>query len=484
MSRIQNFINSRFQDAVSGETLDVVEPANGARYTTAPASSYADIEAAFQAASAAFKAWSTTPPAERSSWLNRLADAIEENLDAFAQAESKDSGKPISVAQTVDIPRAIANFRFFATAILQDASEAYTDVSGRINFTVRHPLGVVGCISPWNLPLYLFSWKVAPALAAGNCVIGKPSEVTPYTAHLLGETLEKIGFPAGVFNIVHGHGPEAGAALVAHPGIKAISFTGGTQTGRLIGEQAGRDLKKVSLELGGKNPTLVFADADLDEAVDGAARSAFSNQGQICLCGSRILVEQSIYPQFRDALAARVRSLHVGDPSEAMTQVGALVSAAHRDKVLSYIQLAKDEGGHILCGGVSKIVEGRCEKGYFVAPTLLDGLPADCRTNQEEIFGPVATLMPFETEEEAIALANGTQYGLAASVWTSNVNTAHRVGQALESGIVWINCWMERDLRTPFGGVKSSGMGREGGWYALRFFTEPKNICIKTQTHS
>jgi aminomuconate-semialdehyde/2-hydroxymuconate-6-semialdehyde dehydrogenase len=325
---------------------------------------------------------------------------------------------------------------------------------------------------------------VAPALAAGNCVIGKPSEVTPYTAHLLGETLEKIGFPAGVFNIVHGHGPEAGAALVAHPGIKAISFTGGTQTGRLIGEQAGRDLKKVSLELGGKNPTLVFADADLDEAVDGAARSAFSNQGQICLCGSRILVEQSIYPQFRDALAARVRSLHVGDPSEAMTQVGALVSAAHRDKVLSYIQLAKDEGGHILCGGVSKIVEGRCEKGYFVAPTLLDGLPADCRTNQEEIFGPVATLMPFETEEEAIALANGTQYGLAASVWTSNVNTAHRVGQALESGIVWINCWMERDLRTPFGGVKSSGMGREGGWYALRFFTEPKNICIKTQTHS
>ena len=273
--------------------------------------------------------------------------------------------------------------------------------------------------------------------------------------------------------------PEAGAALVAHPGIKAISFTGGTQTGRLIGEQAGRDLKKVSLELGGKNPTLVFADADLDEAVDGAARAAFSNQGQICLCGSRILVEQSIYPQFRDALAARVRSLHVGDPSEAMTQVGALVSAAHRDKVLSYIQLAKDEGGHILCGGLSKIVEGRCEKGYFVAPTLLDGLPADCRTNQEEIFGPVATLMPFETEEEAIALANGTQYGLAASVWTSDVNTAHRVGQALESGIVWINCWMERDLRTPFGGVKSSGMGREGGWYALRFFTEPKNICIK-----
>ena len=480
MILIQNFINGTFQSAASGEVLDVVEPAVGDVFGSAPASDNSDIDVAVQAAGKAFPMWSETTPQERSEWLNRIADGIERRLEAFAQAESRDSGKPVSVARTVDIPRAIANFRFFASAILQDSSEAYTDVPGRINYTVRHPLGVVGCISPWNLPLYLFTWKVAPALAAGNCVVGKPSEVTPYTAFLLGQVLEEIEFPAGVFNIVQGRGPEAGAALVSHPEVKAISFTGGTATGQIIASNAGRDLKKVSLELGGKNPTIVFGDANLDEAVDGAVRAAFSNQGQICLCGSRILVQRNIYNAFREAITARVKSLQVGDPARELTRVGALVSEAHLNKVLSYIDLAKAEGGHILCGGERIMLSERCQNGYFVSPTLIEGLDDTCRTNQEEIFGPVATLMPFDTEEDAIRMANCTNYGLAASIWSSDLNTVHRVARALESGIVWVNCWMERDLRTPFGGVKNSGVGREGGWHALRFFTEPKNICIKT----
>ncbi len=480
MTRIENYIGGQFSGAESGDTLPLIDPSINENYGSIPASGADDMERAVHAASQAFEKWGGSTPAFRSDWLNRLADGIQDRLETFAEAESRDNGKPVSLARTVDIPRAIANFRFFAGAILHDSSDAYTDTPGVLNYTLRHPLGVVGCISPWNLPLYLFSWKIAPALAAGNCVVGKPSEVTPLTAYLLAQTCDEIGFPEGVLNIVHGSGPSAGAAIVAHKDVRAISFTGGTATGRVIAKSAGEALKKVSLELGGKNPTIIFADANLDEAIDGAVRAGFSNQGQICLCGSRILIERSVYDDVRDRLVEAVSDIKVGDPLLAETKMGAIVSEDHLNKIIHHLSIARSEGGVILCGGERIFLKGRCENGFFFSPTLIEGLAASCETNQEEIFGPVATLLPFDDENEAIQLANGTPYGLAASVWTTNLETAHRVGHELQSGIVWVNCWMPRDLRTPFGGNKNSGMGREGGFHALRFFTEPKNITIKT----
>jgi aminomuconate-semialdehyde/2-hydroxymuconate-6-semialdehyde dehydrogenase len=480
MTHIQNYIDGRFRNSASGETLDLIDPSCGKTVGSLPESGMEDVLAAVESASAAFHAWSSAGPTHRSLWLNKLADGIEARLDDLAHAESQDTGKPFSVARSVDIPRAVANFRFFAGAILHDSSEAYVDRPWVLNYTLRQPLGVVGCISPWNLPLYLFSWKIAPALAAGNCVVGKPSEVTPLTAYLLSEICSDIGFPAGVLNVIHGTGPSAGAPLVSHPEVKAISFTGGTATGRIIARTASDTLKKVSLELGGKNPTIIFEDANLEAAADAAMEAAFANQGQICLCGSRILIQKSVYEKVKKMLVQKSKKLKVGDPRKETTRMGALVSEAHLNKVLHHIEVAKNEGGRILTGGHRITMRGRCKNGYFLAPTLIEGLSPLCATNQEEIFGPVATLMPFETEQEAVAMANSTRYGLAASVWTRDLDTANRVSESLQSGIVWVNCWMLRDLRTPFGGVKESGVGREGGTHALRFFTEAKNVCIKT----
>jgi aminomuconate-semialdehyde/2-hydroxymuconate-6-semialdehyde dehydrogenase len=448
-------------------------------YSYIPDSDERDVRKAVEAAEKAFPEWSTCGVQKRFKILMRIADIIEQNLDAFAEAESMDSGKPVAMAASVDIPRAHENFRFFATAILHFSSESHYMERQAVNYTLRQPLGAVGCISPWNLPLYLFTWKIAPALATGNCVVGKPSELTPMTAYLLSKACIEAGLPPGVLNIVHGLGAKTGQAIVEHPRIKAISFTGGTSTGKQIAATAAPMFKKLSLELGGKNPNIIFADCDFDQMMVDTLRSSFSNNGQICLCGSRIYVERPIYERFRDEFVKRTQFLKVGDPTSPVSDLGALVSKAHLEKVQSYLKLAEVEGGKILCGGTPVEVGGECEGGYFLRPAVVEGLPISCRTNQEEIFGPVVTIQPFDTEEEALALANGVQYGLASTVWTSDLQRAQRVAERLQAGIVWINCWMLRDLRTPFGGVKHSGVGREGGWEALRFFTEAKNVCLK-----
>lgn len=482
MIRIENFIGGAHGAAASERWLPDTCPATGEPYAELPDSDERDVERAVAAAARAFPAWSRTTAGERAALLRRVAELIRRDLDALARAESIDSGKPFSAARELDIPRSAVNFEFFADAATQQSSELHATAPGILNYTLRQPLGVVGCISPWNLPLYLLTWKLAPALAAGNTVVAKPSEVTPMTAHLLTKLFVEAGLPAGVVNVVHGLGAKVGSPMSKHRGIAAISFTGSTATGARIATDAAPTFKKVSLEMGGKNPTVVFADADLERAAAESARAAFSNQGQICLCGSRILVERSAYEPFKARLVEHVRKLRVGDPLEAGTTQGALVSKEHFDKVLSYLALAREEGGTILTGGAPARVGGRCASGFFVEPTLVEGLGPACRTNQEEIFGPVATLAPFDDEAHAVALANDVRYGLAASVWTRDLDRAHRVSSALETGIVWVNCWMLRDLRTPFGGMKESGLGREGGQEALRFFTEPRNVCVRFET--
>jgi aminomuconate-semialdehyde/2-hydroxymuconate-6-semialdehyde dehydrogenase len=476
---LANFINGELVAPIGGAYFDNIEPATGKPFTQIPDSDERDVEEAYKAAAAAFPIWSATPAMERSKILLRLSALIEQNLDQLAIAESTDNGKPVKLAKHIDIPRAAANFHFFATAIEHFASEAHMTDGEAVNYTLRQPLGVVGCISPWNLPLYLFSWKVAPAIASGCTVVAKPSEITPLTAYLLGELCIEAGLPNGVLNIVQGVGPKVGAAIVAHPKIVAISFTGGTVTGKQIASVAAPMFKPMSLELGGKNASIVFESADFEDAVSTVARAAYTNQGEICLCGSRILVQASIYERFQSALLEKVKAISVGDPNESSSQMGALVSEGHMNKVLSYIALAKDEGGNVLCGGEKVEMAGKCEGGYFVSPALIEGLGPDCRTNQEEIFGPVATIYPFETEEEGLEMVNGTPYGLSANVFTTDLKQAHRVAAGLHVGVVWVNTWLFRDLRTPFGGVKQSGVGREGGFEALRFFTEPKNVCIK-----
>lgn len=478
---IKNFINNNDHIPLSGLWLDNYEPASGQVYGQIPNSNEDDVEKAYQAAAAAFKSWSNTSIDERSRIMLRIADLIEEHLEELAAAESRDNGKPLWLAKAVDIPRAASNFRFYGNAITQYASNAHESVGkNTMNFTLRKPIGVVGCISPWNLPLYLFSWKIAPAIAAGNCVVAKPSEVTPATAYLLGDIVKKAGLPAGVLNIVHGLGGSCGQAIVAHPHIKAISFTGGTTTGEHIARTAAPMFKKLSLELGGKNPNLIFADCDYEKMLTTTLRSSFANQGQICLCGSRIFVEQSIYEKFKTDFIARVKNRKVGHPNEPSTKVGAIVSAAHRNKIEEYLAFAKanPEEYTILTGG-NRVTITNYEDGYYLEPTVIEVQSNDCKLNQEEIFGPVVTIMPFKDEAHALELANGTRYGLSATLWTSDLSRTMRMSNELEAGIVWVNTWLNRDLRTPFGGVKDSGVGREGGFEALDFFTEPKNVCIE-----
>lgn len=479
MQHIKNYINGTLVEPVSKKYLDNFNPATGKVYSYIPDSDEQDVELAYKAAKSAFSDWSNLSKNKRSDYLIKIANLIEKHLDRLAMAESIDNGKPLKLAKTVDIPRAAANFHFYGTGILHYASHTHAMEETAINYTLRQPVGVAGCISPWNLPLYLFSWKIAPALAAGCTVVAKPSEVTPMTAYLLSEICIEAGLPPGVLNIIHGLGGKVGNAIVSHQDIPLISFTGGTVTGKQIASIAAPMFKKLSLELGGKNPNIIFADYDYEKMLATTIHSSFSNQGQICLCGSRIFVERSLYNKFKNDFVEKTKQLIVGNPLDDATKVGAIVSKGHHEKILSYIDLAVKEGGSILCGGQARVLDGDLKEGYYIAPTVIEGLPYNCRTNQEEIFGPVVTMTPFDTEEEALMMANSTVYGLASVVWTENLTRAHRMANHIHAGIVWINCWLLRDLRTPFGGVKASGVGREGGFEAFDFFTEPKNVCIK-----
>ncbi len=477
--QLENFIDGQFVAPLSEAFIDNFNPASGSVSGKIPNSNEKDIEAAVVAAKKAFQIWSNTSTEKRFAILNRIAELIDENMNELALAETNDNGKPLWLSKEVDIPRASSNFRFFATAAIQFASESHSMDNNAVNYTLRQPIGIVGCISPWNLPLYLFTWKIAPALAAGNCVIAKPSEVTPVTAYLLAKISKEAGLPDGVLNVIHGDGPNCGEAIVKHPSIKAISFTGSTRAGAHIASVAAPMFKKLSLELGGKNPSIIFADCDWKKMLFNTIRSSFGNQGQICLCSSRILIESSVYEKFKAEFIPWSQKLNVGDPLLETSKQGAIVSKTHFEKVMGCIELAKQEGGKILSGGHVVKVSGRCENGYFIQPTIIEGLGPDSRTNQEEIFGPVVTLQPFDTIEEALQLANATDYGLACTIWTQDISKANLVASKIESGIVWINCWLHRDLRTPFGGVKNSGVGREGGWEAMRFFTEAKNVCVQ-----
>ena len=476
---IKNYINGEFVNPIENNWMPNYNPSNGKVSGQIPNSTKEDVEKAYEAAEKAFPKWSNTTLEERSKILSNIATLILERLDLLAVAESKDNGKPVSLAKEVDIPRAASNFQFFANAITQFSSEAHESIGlNAVNFTLRQPIGVVGCISPWNLPLYLFTWKIAPAIAAGNCVVAKPSEITPMTAFLLGEILQEAGLPKGVLNIVHGLGTTAGNAIVAHPNIKAISFTGGTKTGAHIAGIAAPMFKKLSLELGGKNPNIIFADCDYDKMLATTVRSSFANQGQICLCGSRILVEEKIYEKFKKDFIEKVAQLKVGNPSDETTNIGALVSMAHLEKVKGYIDSASKDGAKVLFGGNKVLVTGS-ENGYYLQPTIIEVTDNKCSLNQEEVFGPVVTIMSFKTDAEALQLANDVKYGLSATIWTHDLNRSMQFSKQLQTGIVWVNTWMLRDLRTPFGGQKDSGVGREGGLEALRFFTVPKNVCIQ-----
>lgn len=475
---IVNFINGKYVEPLTGDYIDNFNPATGKPYSLVANSGPGDVDAAVHAAKAAFPKWAKLTIAERGRYLMRLSQLINENLNKLAEAESKDQGKPLTNAKKIDIPRSSRNFEFYVDITKEFKPDRYQSKEYGDNRVTHSPLGVVACISPWNLPLYLLTWKIAPALMMGNTVIAKPSEVTPMTAFLLGELINKAEFPPGVINIIQGTGAAIGTAINTHPDIKAVSFTGSTATGRIINQQASAQFKKVSLEMGGKNPNIIFADCDFEKTLEHTVRSSFLNQGEVCTCGSRIFIEKPIYEKFRDELVKRAKNLKVGNPLDPSTEQGALVSKEHMQKVLSYMDLAKQEGGTLLAGGERLSLPGENAEGYFVAPTLFENLPNSCRTNQEEIFGPMATLQPFNSVEEVISHANNSSYGLAATIHSKDNDKAFEVAKNLEAGFVWLNSWMVRDLRTPFGGWKNSGLGREGGFYSLRFFSELKNICI------
>jgi aminomuconate-semialdehyde/2-hydroxymuconate-6-semialdehyde dehydrogenase len=476
---LENYVGGKMIAPLTGKFIENINPATGQPFSYVPDSDDRDVELAVEAATEAFREWSVTSVNDRFAILNRIADIIDARLDELSLAESTDSGKPLWLSKRMDIPRASANFRFFATGIMHFASESHLMEESAINYTLRQPLGVVACISPWNLPLYLFTWKIAPALAAGNCVVAKPSEMSPVTAYLLGKICGEAGLPPGVLNILQGSGNQTGEAIINHPGIKAISFTGSTRAGARIASIAAPRFKKLSLELGGKNPSVIFADCNWDKMMKTSIQSSFTNQGQICLCTSRLIIEKSIYDKFKVEFVQRVKELVVGDPLEPNTKQGAVVSEVHFQKVMRCIETAKKEGGKILCGGHAVKLEGRCANGFFIEPTVIEDLGPDCQTNREEIFGPVVTLQSFSNEEEALDLANDCEYGLASTLWTQDISKANRVAMKLQAGIIWVNCWLVRDLRTPFGGMKNSGVGREGGWEALRFFTDAKNVCVE-----
>ncbi|HXH18970.1 MAG TPA: aldehyde dehydrogenase [Chitinophagales bacterium] len=477
--KILNYINGKMVPPASGRFIDNLNPATSEVYSRLPDSDASDVDLAVRSAEKAFPSWSCCGAEKRAVLLNTIAGLIEKNLEEFALAETNDSGKPISLSRILDIPRAVSNFRFFASGIRHFASESHLMEGVSLNYTLRQPVGVAGCISPWNLPLYLFTWKIAPALAAGCCVVAKPSELTPMTAFMLSKICMDAGLPDGVLNIVHGYGNKAGQAICEHPGVKAISFTGGTATGKMIAQATASQFKKLSLEMGGKNPNIIFADCDFEKMLETTVRSSFSNQGQICLCGSRILVDEKIYNRFKKAFVEQAKKLKVGDPLDESVDSGSVISRNHFHKIMSYIESAKNDGGKILLGGSRVKIKGRCKNGYFIEPTIIEGLDPGCKINQEEVFGPVVTLIPFKSEDEALQIANSTLYGLASMIWTQDITRAIRVAQRIQTGIVWVNCWLVRDLRTPFGGMKNSGVGREGGWEALRFFTEAKNVCVK-----
>ncbi len=479
MQKILNYINGELVEPISKKYLENINPATGQIYSQCPDSDERDIELAVKSAESAIDSWSNMSASDRSKIMLTLAGLMERDLDKLAIAESIDQGKPLWLAKNGEIPRAISNIHFFATGIEHFSSESHSMGKHAINYTLRAPIGIVGCISPWNLPLYLFTWKIAPAIAAGNCVIAKPSEITPMTAFLFAELCIEAGLPKGVLNIVNGLGPKVGSAIVSHEKITAISFTGGTKTGEEIARVAGPKFKKLSLELGGKNPNIVFADCNFEKAVSESVRASFTNQGEICLCGSRIFIERSIYEKFKTEFVKQTAKLKVGNPLAEDTKVGAIASQQHFDKILSYIELAKQEGGKLLFGGNTVKLEGENATGFFILPTVFENLPFDCKTNQEEIFGPLVTLIPFDTEDDVLTMANSTQFGLSCTIWTENLARAHNIAAKVKSGIVWVNCWLLRDLRTPFGGMKSSGVGREGGLEAFRFFTETKNVCVK-----
>jgi len=477
MDDLRNYIGGQFLTHSGGQWMDNPEPATGSHICRIPLSDASDVDAAVDAARVAQPAWGALSHSERADWLDRIADGLEARYEEIAALESRDTGKPISLARTVDAHRSVSNFRFFAGILREHEGDVF-EMASATNYVVNKPVGVGALITPWNLPLYLLSWKVAPAIGMGNTVVCKPSELTPMTADLMMRVIDEVGLPAGVVNLIHGDGAGAGAPLVAHSDVDLVSFTGGTSTGEKVAASAAPAFKKLSLELGGKNASVVFADCDMDSTVAGVVRAGFLNQGQVCLCGSRVLVEDSAYAEFRDRFVDAVEAMRIGDPSDESTDLGALISEDHLAKVQGYVELAKQEGGALLTGGTPCLPSG-FEGGNWMAPTVIEGLSPDSRCSTEEIFGPVVTLHPFGSEDEAVAIANNTRYGLAGSVWTSDLDKGRRVSEAIDTGMVWVNTWLHRDLRVPFGGVKDSGVGREGGKWSLGFFSEAMNVCVK-----
>ena len=476
MEKIKNYINGEFTD--TEKHLENFDPVIGEAYSLQPQSNVIDVVQAVVSAKKAFTKWSQSSVEERADWLHKIADKVEEKFEDFAAAESRDTGKPLWLAKKMDISRAIQNLRFFATEIIHKKERSTTMGDGSLNYELRQPVGVAALITPWNLPLYLLTWKIAPALAAGNTVVCKPSEVTPMTAYLLSKVINEVGLPKGVCNFVYGHGAEAGEALVTHPAVSLVSFTGGTSTGSKIAEKAAAQFKKLSLELGGKNANIIFKDADLEKALETTLKSSFLNQGEICLCGSRIFVQEPIFNEFKAEFVKRTKELVVGDPKNEKSFMGPLVSKEHFEKVKACIEQAKQDQGVLLAGEETLNLTAEFKSGYFLRPTIIDEL-SDCSDLQQtEIFGPVVTLRSFKYPKDAVKWANTTPYGLSASIWTSDLKRAHKVAAQLDAGTVWVNTWLKRDLRMPFGGVKDSGVGREGGEDSLKFFTESKTVCV------